>query len=330
MVVLAIRANLGEADIDRHLARIAEVRSQSLGSLANFKKIMIGSLTDPPFDINDWAARQVYIALGQFMAAAAIMGVDTCPMEGIDPDKYDEELGIAAQGYRTVVGCAAGYRLAGRQVRTAPKCDSKPKTSCSECEGTSVRGAGFQPDFWAGRLEAYPTGKIRGHIMQQRKLGNQGLTVSALGLGCMGMTWAYGTDRDETESIATIHEAIDFGVNFFDTAEVYGPFTNEVLFGKALKGRRDKVVIATKFGFVFNEAGQITGADSRPEHIRERRELFAQAAGDRLHRLALSASRRSQRADRGRRRRHGRARAGRQGARISASPKRGQARSAGR
>jgi aryl-alcohol dehydrogenase-like predicted oxidoreductase len=106
-------------------------------------------------------------------------------------------------------------------------------------------------------------------MMQQRKLGTQGLTVSALGLGCMGMTWAYGTDRDENESNATIHEAIDLGVNFFDTAEVYGPFTNELLVGKALKGRRDKVVIASKFGFVFNEAGQITGADSRPEHICE-------------------------------------------------------------
>ncbi len=105
--------------------------------------------------------------------------------------------------------------------------------------------------------------------MQQRKLGTQGLTVSALGLGCMGMTWAYGTDRNETESIATIHEAIDLGVNFFDTAEVYGPFTNEILVGKALKGKRDQVVIATKFGFVFNEAGVISGADSRPEHIRE-------------------------------------------------------------
>lgn len=105
--------------------------------------------------------------------------------------------------------------------------------------------------------------------MQQRKLGTQGLTVSALGLGCMGMTWAYGTDRDETESIATIHEAIDLGVNFLDTAEVYGPFTNEILVGKAIKDRRDKVIIATKFGFVFNETGQITGADSRPKHIRE-------------------------------------------------------------
>jgi aryl-alcohol dehydrogenase-like predicted oxidoreductase len=105
--------------------------------------------------------------------------------------------------------------------------------------------------------------------MQQRKLGTQGPTVSALGLGCMGMTWAYGTDRDESESIATIHEAIDLGVNFFDTAEVYGPFTNEILVGKALKGRREKVVIATKFGFVFNEAGVISGTDCRPKHIRE-------------------------------------------------------------
>jgi aryl-alcohol dehydrogenase-like predicted oxidoreductase len=105
--------------------------------------------------------------------------------------------------------------------------------------------------------------------MQQRKLGTQGLTVSALGLGCMGMTWAYGTDRNEAEAIATIHEAIDLGVNFLDTAEVYGPFTNEELVGKAIKGRRDKVVIATKFGFVFDETGKITGADSRPQHIRE-------------------------------------------------------------
>jgi aryl-alcohol dehydrogenase-like predicted oxidoreductase len=105
--------------------------------------------------------------------------------------------------------------------------------------------------------------------MQQRKLGTQGLTVSCLGLGCMGMTWAYGTDRDEGEAIATIHEAIDLGINFLDTAEVYGPFTNEELVGKAIQGRRNRVVIATKLGFVFDETGKITGADSRPQHIRE-------------------------------------------------------------
>ena len=105
--------------------------------------------------------------------------------------------------------------------------------------------------------------------MRQRKLGTQGLTVSCLGLGCMGMTWAYGTDRDEGEAIATIHEAIDLGITFLDTAEVYGPFTNEELVGKAVQGRRDRVVIATKFGFIFDETGKISGADSRPQHIRE-------------------------------------------------------------
>lgn len=104
--------------------------------------------------------------------------------------------------------------------------------------------------------------------MQQRRLGSQGLSVSCLGLGCMGMSWAYGTDRNDRESIATIHEALDHGINFLDTAEVYGPYTNEVLVGQAIHDRRDKVIVATKFGFTFTENGQITGADSRPEHIR--------------------------------------------------------------
>src|SRR5262245_54292441 len=105
--------------------------------------------------------------------------------------------------------------------------------------------------------------------MEQRKLGHQGLTVSAIGLGCMGMSWAYGP-RDEGEAIATIHEALDKGCNFLDTAEVYGPFENEKLVGKALKGRRrEQVVVATKFGFKFDAEGKTVGADSRPEHIRE-------------------------------------------------------------
>lgn len=102
--------------------------------------------------------------------------------------------------------------------------------------------------------------------MQKRKLGNQGLDVSALGLGCMGMSWAYG-QSDEAESIATIHRAIELGVNFFDTAEVYGPYENEKLLGRALAGKRDGVVIATKFGFRIADA-QIAGLDSRPENIR--------------------------------------------------------------
>jgi aryl-alcohol dehydrogenase-like predicted oxidoreductase len=103
--------------------------------------------------------------------------------------------------------------------------------------------------------------------MNKRTLGREGLEVSALGLGCMGMSHAYGAP-DDAESLATIHRAIDLGVTFFDTAEVYGPFINEQLVGRALKGRRESVVVATKFGFRM-EGGKIAGTDSRPEHIRE-------------------------------------------------------------
>ena len=106
--------------------------------------------------------------------------------------------------------------------------------------------------------------------MQKRKLGNRNLEVSALGLGCMGMSFAYGApeERDESESIATIHRAIELGVTFFDTAEVYGPYTNEELLARALKGQRDRVIIATKFGFKI-ENGAMAGLNSRPQHIRE-------------------------------------------------------------
>jgi len=104
-------------------------------------------------------------------------------------------------------------------------------------------------------------------MLPRRKLGRQGLEVSALGLGCMGMSQSYGVPDDRV-SIATIHGAIELGVTLFDTAEAYGPYTNEELVGRALEGRRDLVVIATKFGFRI-ENGKTVGVDSRPEHVRE-------------------------------------------------------------
>jgi len=102
--------------------------------------------------------------------------------------------------------------------------------------------------------------------VEQRKLGTQGLTVSAIGLGCMQMSGNYGP-ADEAEGIKTIHEALDLGINFFDTAEIYGPFENEKLVGRALKGKRDQAVIATKFGFAYDGAKPI-GTNSRPENVK--------------------------------------------------------------
>src|SRR5438094_3641398 len=104
--------------------------------------------------------------------------------------------------------------------------------------------------------------------MQQRKLGTEGLVVSALGLGCMGMSEFYGS-RDDSESTATIHRALELGITLLDTADVYGPFTNEVLVGKAIAGRRDEVVVATKFGNEVDESGTRTGkVNGRPEYLR--------------------------------------------------------------
>lgn len=109
-----------------------------------------------------------------------------------------------------------------------------------------------------------------------RKLGTE-LTVSALGLGCMGMSFAYG-GQDENESIRTLHHAVDIGVTFFDTAEVYGPYENEKLLGKALKSHRDKVTIASKFGFNI-ENGKQNGVNSRPDNIRAVAEASLQRLG---------------------------------------------------
>jgi nitroreductase len=123
VVVLAARQNLSEEDVDRYLERISEIRGVAVEDLAGFRKTMVRALIPPPagFDINDWAAKQVYIALGNFMTAAAVMGIDTCPMEGIIPAKYDELLGIREQGYATVVACVAGYRAADDKYANTPK-----------------------------------------------------------------------------------------------------------------------------------------------------------------------------------------------------------------
>jgi len=105
--------------------------------------------------------------------------------------------------------------------------------------------------------------------MQKRKLGKDGLEVSALGLGCMGMSYGYGPAADKKEMISLIRSAVERGVTFFDTAEAYGPFTNEELVGEALAPFRGQVVIATKFGFKLGPEGEQIGLDSRPEHIKQ-------------------------------------------------------------
>jgi aryl-alcohol dehydrogenase-like predicted oxidoreductase len=107
-------------------------------------------------------------------------------------------------------------------------------------------------------------------MMKSRTLGKSGLEVSAIGFGCMGLNFSYGHAVTKTEGIDLIRAAVERGVTFFDTAEVYGPFTNEIMVGEALRPFRDRVVIATKFGFAIDpETGKQSGHDSRPEHIRQ-------------------------------------------------------------
>ena len=121
VVVFAIRKNLSAEDIDKYVERTAEVRGSTVEALAGFRRMMIGSLHGGSIDLNQWASLQVYIALGQFMATAAMLGIDTCPMEGIEPAKYDALLSLPDQGFATAVACVAGYRAADDKYATLPK-----------------------------------------------------------------------------------------------------------------------------------------------------------------------------------------------------------------
>jgi nitroreductase len=111
-VVFTIKKNLTAADVDRFVARTAEVRSVPVESIAGYRNMMVSDVVNGArsFNVNEWATRQAYIALGNFMTSAALVGVDTCPMEGIEPVNYDKTLDLAEAGYATVVACAAGYR----------------------------------------------------------------------------------------------------------------------------------------------------------------------------------------------------------------------------
>jgi nitroreductase len=121
LVVLAIKKDVNDSDVDRYMQRTATVQDTPLESLEGFSKVIKGFLSNPSMDRDGWATRQVYIALGQLMTTAAMLGVDACPMEGIVPAKYDEVLGLAAQGYATVLACPVGYRSADDKYAAKPK-----------------------------------------------------------------------------------------------------------------------------------------------------------------------------------------------------------------
>lgn len=121
VVVFAIKKDLSAPDIDRFLSRTAEVRGVTTDSLASYRQMMLGALTSPSFNVNEWATRQVYIAIGFFMAAAAMLGIDTCPIEGFEPEKYNEILGLTHLGYHASVVAAAGYRSNDDKYARLPK-----------------------------------------------------------------------------------------------------------------------------------------------------------------------------------------------------------------
>src|ERR1700728_795061 len=151
--------------------------------------------------------------------------------------------------------------------------------TCSLCGRELVRPrvphlGGVPPARWREQQlresSAITGGFMKGEIMQKRKLGKSNLEVSAIGLGCMGLSFGYGAAVEKQQGISLIRAAVEHGVTFFDTAEVYGPFTNEELVGEALAPFRDRVVIASKFGFKLDPTtGKQAGLDSRPDHIKE-------------------------------------------------------------
>lgn len=123
LVVLTIKKDLNDADIDRYVARMSEVQNVPVENLQKFAGVVKGFIKQPPYtlNLNEWSTRQVYLALGQYMTAAAMLGIDTCPMEGFVPTKYDEVLGLTDSEYATVVVCPAGYRSPDDKYATSPK-----------------------------------------------------------------------------------------------------------------------------------------------------------------------------------------------------------------
>lgn len=123
LVIFAVKSPVTEDDVHRHIVNAETLQGMPPGTLGGFEKVVNGFLANPPYplDLRAWATRQVYLALGNFMTSAALVGVDTCPMEGLDPAGYDAALGLEGTGYFTVAACPAGYRAANDKYATAPK-----------------------------------------------------------------------------------------------------------------------------------------------------------------------------------------------------------------
>jgi len=123
LVVFAVKHPMSAADVRRHIERTAEVHGTDLDKLAGFENVVVGFLEKPPYplDVREWSTRQIYIALGNLMTSASLLGVDTCPMEGLSPSGYDKVLGLEGTGYHTVVACPVGYRTEGDKYAALPK-----------------------------------------------------------------------------------------------------------------------------------------------------------------------------------------------------------------